>query len=62
LKSGRVSLVEISGPVQACNGIALPFPLVYSEKLLKKYPGTPVSYEEILLGNRQLSILLKVVP
>jgi len=25
LKSGSLSLLEPSGPVQACNGIALPF-------------------------------------
>jgi len=27
LKSGSLNLVEPSGPVQACNGIALPLPL-----------------------------------
>jgi len=27
LKSGSLSLLEPSGPVQACNGIALPLPL-----------------------------------
>ena len=26
-KSGSLNLLEISGPVQACNGIALPLPL-----------------------------------
>jgi len=25
LKSGSLKLLELSGPVQACNGIALPF-------------------------------------
>jgi len=32
LKSGSLNLLERSGPVQACNGIALPygFPLKYS--------------------------------
>jgi len=25
LKSGSLNLLETSGPVQACNGIALPF-------------------------------------
>ena len=28
LKSGNLNLLEPSGPVQACNGIALPLPLV----------------------------------
>jgi hypothetical protein len=28
LKSGSLNLLEPSGPVQACNGIALPFALV----------------------------------
>jgi len=27
-KSGSLNLLESSGPVQACNGIALPLPLV----------------------------------
>jgi len=27
LKSGSLNLLEPSGPVQACNGIALPLPL-----------------------------------
>ena len=26
LKSGSLNLLEPSGPVQACNGISLPFP------------------------------------
>jgi len=29
LKSGSLSLLEPSGPVQACNGIALPLSLPY---------------------------------
>jgi len=29
LKSGSLNLLEPSGPVQACNGIALPFTLPY---------------------------------
>jgi len=28
LKSGSLNLLEPSGPVQACNGIALPLPLL----------------------------------
>jgi len=32
LKSGSLNLLEPSGPVQACNGIALPLPLtLYKE-------------------------------
>jgi hypothetical protein len=30
MKSGNLSLLEPSGPVQACNGIDLPLPLPYS--------------------------------
>jgi len=30
LKSGNFNLLDPSGPVQACNGIALPLPLPYS--------------------------------
>jgi len=29
LKSGNIILLETSGPVQACNGIALPLPLPF---------------------------------
>jgi len=29
LKSGRLKLLELSGPVQACNGMALPFTALY---------------------------------
>jgi len=29
LKYGSLNLLESSGPVQACNGIALPLPLPY---------------------------------
>jgi hypothetical protein len=32
LKSGNLNLLEPSGPVQACNGIALPF-LQYGQSL-----------------------------
>jgi len=28
LKSGSLNLLEPSGPVQACNGIALPLPFI----------------------------------
>ena len=30
LKSGSLKLLESSGPVQACNGIALTLPLIYN--------------------------------
>ena len=32
LKSGSLNLLEPSGPVQACNGIALPLPLPFTPK------------------------------
>jgi len=34
LKSGSLNLLEPSGPVQACNGIALPFLLYYYQQSL----------------------------
>jgi len=34
LKSGRLSLLEPSGPVEACNGIALPLPLPFKFTLI----------------------------
>jgi hypothetical protein len=30
LKSGSLNILEPSGPVQACNGIALPLPLLFN--------------------------------
>jgi len=39
LKSGSLTLLEPSGPVQACNGIALSLPLLMiGEKKKKKFP------------------------
>ena len=32
LKSGNLNLLEPSGPVQACNGIALPLPFLFVGK------------------------------
>ena len=36
LKSGNLNLLEPSGPVQACNGIALPFTFYIFYKLISK--------------------------
>ena len=39
LKSGSLNLLEISGPVQACNGTALPLPLLIKKgKIGKIHP------------------------
>jgi len=38
LKSGSFKLLEPSGPVQAYNGIALPFTFTYDVRLLKEAP------------------------
>jgi hypothetical protein len=35
MKSGTLNLLEPSGPVQACNGIALPLPFLLHERLKK---------------------------
>jgi hypothetical protein len=37
LKSGRLNLLEPSGPVQACNGIALPFAVEHGKQMYHKY-------------------------
>jgi len=37
LKSGSLNLLESSGPIQACNGIALPFTVLILLILLFKY-------------------------
>jgi len=34
MKSGILNLLETSGPVQACNGIALTLPLPYFNRLI----------------------------
>jgi len=35
LKSGSLNLLEPSGPVQACNGIALPLPYLFISKIMR---------------------------
>jgi len=40
LKSGSLSLLEPSGPVQACNGIALPLPLLLHTPTPRLYTGS----------------------
>jgi len=37
LKSGSLNLLEPSGPVQACNGIALPFPHLFYDQQRNYY-------------------------
>ena len=41
-KSGSLSLLEPSGPVQACNGIALPLPLPFLHRIVDKKIGVIV--------------------
>jgi hypothetical protein len=43
LKSGSLCLLEPSGPVQACKGIALLLPLLLIVSLLKSSTGVPVA-------------------
>ena len=67
LKSGSLNLLESSGPVQACNGIALPLPLPlpYSYRLLiynqfslaDKLPENILS-QELLTLNERVSFVL----
>ena len=50
LKSGRLNLLEPSGPVQACNGIDLPLPLPFSpSKVLHKplHNGYLISFPRV---------------
>jgi hypothetical protein len=48
LKSGSLNFPEPSGPVQACNGIALPLLIFVEKKIYKmqhlEVSGTPVLY------------------
>jgi hypothetical protein len=66
LKCGSLNLLEPSGPVQACNGIALPLPLPHSYRLLinnqfsladNKLPENILS-QEILTLNEPVSFVL----
>ena len=45
LKSGSLNLLEPSGPVQACNGVALPLPL-HSQDLLDCIVGRVAQYSD----------------
>jgi hypothetical protein len=44
LKSGSLNLLEPYGPVQACNGIALPLP--YSVPILRHVSGLLVAHHQ----------------
>ena len=44
LKSGSLNPLEPSGPLQACNGIALPLPLLLNNQRI--YPGNLKSSEK----------------
>jgi hypothetical protein len=47
LKSGRLNLLEPSGPVKACNGIALPF---ISRNLYRSQGGDHMEHIQIENG------------
>ena len=49
LKFGSLILLEPSGPVQTCNGIALPFvgPMYYKEEQCIAVSITCISYQDI---------------
>jgi hypothetical protein len=50
LKSGSLYLLESSGPIQACNGIALPLPLpMYATCSDKKFQRLRTSYPVLFL-------------
>jgi len=44
LKAGSLNLLEPSGPVQACNGIALTLPLITGLSLLKNDLVTHIKF------------------
>jgi len=47
LKSGSLNLLEPLGPVQACNGIALPFyNTTYLHEKLNNYGGSDKAFKE----------------
>jgi hypothetical protein len=52
LKSGSLNLLELSGPVQACSGIALPLPLPllsYRDAYIRIYGNCRVVKEVIII-------------
>jgi len=56
LKSGRLNLLELSGPVQACNGIALPVPLLFNDAA---YSSGYIRRMVGLLANNELERIWK---
>jgi hypothetical protein len=50
LKSGNLNLLEPSGPVKACNGIALPFTCEQWDNVTSSMDNSNVA-EELVLGN-----------
>ena len=48
LKSGSLKLLDPSGPVQACNGIALPLPFV--QWVIEVWPAQVLFWSRIYVG------------
>jgi hypothetical protein len=59
-KSGSLSLLEPSGPVQACNGIALPLPfsIYVTEHVSHSYKTTGISHTHIFSSVSPSTVLL----
>ena len=57
LKSGSLNLLEPSGPVQACNGIALPFTFF----TLEYYVLTTYKYNLFMWGQFDLDYIQNAV-
>jgi len=53
LKSGSLNLLEPSGPVQACNGIALPLPLQFTLIALQGPPDITKAINQLAMNSRK---------
>jgi hypothetical protein len=51
LKSGSLSLLDPSGPVQVCNGIALPLPYLYFHIEILSFEKGPVDFIGLSKGS-----------
>ena len=62
LKSGSLNLLEPSGPVQGCNGIALAFPLPRLTKSLKNVKPLVQATPNLGIGQKGKGTVARCVP
>jgi hypothetical protein len=55
MKSGKLYFLEPSGPLQACNGTALPVSKPFDNAIFKVIGATPLYRLDLISGNFKVS-------